>query len=282
MRTILALLLLLAGPLYAQRVVDFRYAGQTKGSDLPVQDSILAASREVSSNSFTVFRYGHADNFTNNVVWPHPSAAYTWLTSNAILYAVSDSDDDHATNASCRSLYIDGLDAEGDRAWEVIALAGETDVATTGTYVRLNDVFCYQAGAYGAVNAGTILVFADAATNDIVGYIEAGDGEAHQAVYTIPRGYSGHILHTVVFVDGSASKVSDVSLTVRPGALNSTNDFFASREAVTHHALFGERAHSYPGRPKFPELTDLWGYLTNPSGNPTRAELSAEILLIKD
>jgi len=57
-------------------------------------------------------------------------------------------------------------------------------------------VKCLDVGS-GGVNAGNILVTSAASTaspQDVIGFVSAGSGQSEQAQYTIPAGYTGHIV----------------------------------------------------------------------------------------
>jgi hypothetical protein len=103
-----------------------------------------------------------------------PSAA-------APLVLVSDS----ATDNTTRSVVIQGLDANFAPLTETIALNGTTNVTTTNSFLRIN-----QMSMLNSTNTGNITA---SISSTVYAKINAGVGQTQMSIYTVPAGYTFYL-----------------------------------------------------------------------------------------
>jgi len=106
---------------------------------------------------------------------------YTPPASAAPLVLVSDSASDNST----RSVVIEGLDANFVPLVETIALNGVTNVTTTNSFLRIN-----QMSMLNSTNTGNITAKIGAST---YAKINAGVGQTQMSIYTVPAGYTFYL-----------------------------------------------------------------------------------------
>lgn len=127
-------------------------------------------------------------------------ADFYYPTSAATVAAFSHSASDDGTSSplgsGARSVRVYGLDGNYNEISEEIILNAATPVTSTLEFLRVWRVKCLDVGS-GGVNAGNILVISNASTaspQDVIGFVTAGNGQSEQAQYTIPAGWTGHII----------------------------------------------------------------------------------------
>jgi hypothetical protein len=103
-----------------------------------------------------------------------PSAA-------APLVLVSDSASDNTT----RSVVIEGLGAGFVPLTETIALNGTTNVTTTNSFLRIN-----QMSMLNSTNTGNITA---SISSTVYAKINAGAGQTQMSIYTVPAGYTFYL-----------------------------------------------------------------------------------------
>jgi hypothetical protein len=130
-------------------------------------------------------KFGHAEiGTTYQDVTPFGNT--TLHTTAAVLGVVSSSTADVSPGGTgARLIYVVGLDANYEEIGELIALNGQTPVASTAEFLRVNRAYCLTAGS-GEKNAGNITI---TISGDTVALIEASFGQTQQVVYTVPLNY---------------------------------------------------------------------------------------------
>ena len=120
---------------------------------------------------------------------------------------------DNIAGTGARTVFIFGLDSNGDNLFEVVALNGQTPVLTTNTYLRINRAFVFTAGS-DLQNNGEICV-SDAAqvwsagspTTLLYHDIAATVGWGQVGTYTIPYNITTSVVGNLVFTsNANASK----------------------------------------------------------------------------
>jgi hypothetical protein len=104
--------------------------------------------------------------------------AYVYPSVAAPLVIVSDS----ASDTSALTIQIDGLDTNYNMVSEKIALNGTTNVTTTNSFLRIN-----QMSTTNGLNIGNITAKISSTT---YAKISAGIGQTQMSLYTVPNGYS--------------------------------------------------------------------------------------------
>jgi len=106
---------------------------------------------------------------------------YTPPASAAQLVLVSDS----ASDNTSRAVVIEGLDANFNRITETIALNGTSNVTTTKSFLRIN-----QMQMKNSTNTGNITA---SISSTVYAKINAGVGQTQMSIYTVPAGYTFYL-----------------------------------------------------------------------------------------
>jgi hypothetical protein len=106
---------------------------------------------------------------------------YVPPASAAPLVLVSDS----ASDNTSRSVVIEGLDANFAPLTETIALNGTTNVTTTNSFLRIN-----QMSMLNSTNTGNITA---SISSTVYAKINAGVGQTQMSIYTVPAGYTFYL-----------------------------------------------------------------------------------------
>ena len=132
-------------------------------------------------------------------IWPG-GGVYPWMTGATALQARSTSAQDAAAGTGASGVTISFLDtAYVPLAPAVVALNGLTPVAINApTAFRINAARLTAKGsgapAFGATNAGDIIIEDVAGPNTVRGIMPAGKGGLRQSIYTVPAGFTLQIL----------------------------------------------------------------------------------------
>jgi hypothetical protein len=170
----------------------------------PFMDWRIAAARGLDNIS-TIHKFGQtpAATTTFETVWAG-SGNYVYPSSSMVMRIVSDSVNDATGGSGAVNVTIEGLDANYAMQTETVELTGVTPVTLTNDYVRVYRA--YVSGAsITALNDGKIYIFDDAgtvtvagvptATTDVFAVIASDTNQTLQAVYTVPRGYTGYLMN---------------------------------------------------------------------------------------
>jgi len=138
--------------------------------------------------------------------------------ASAITMQVSSSDvNDDAGDAGALTVEIQGLDGDYAEQTETVTLNGQSQVATSNTYLRVFRMRVVTAGASGW-NEGTIYCGTGGPTAgkpDVVyGLIEPFQNQTLMALYTVPAGYRGVILQTIM--TSAVAKAVEGGIYIRP------------------------------------------------------------------
>ena len=106
---------------------------------------------------------------------------YTPPAAAAPLVLVSDS----ATDNTTRSVVIEGLGAGFVPLTETIALNGTSNVTTTNSFLRIN-----QMSMLNSTNTGNITA---SISSTVYAKINAGVGQTQMSIYTVPAGYTFYL-----------------------------------------------------------------------------------------
>lgn len=135
-----------------------------------------------------------------------PAAAGTMNVS-------SSSVDDTSAGTGARTIVLQGLDANYNEISETVTLNGQTTVASTKEFLRVNYITVATTGS-GKANAGIIYVGAGVNTAGVpatvYGAVYTGFNASTTACYTIPAGHTGYIVSGGISV-GQASGSSEVT-----------------------------------------------------------------------
>jgi len=151
----------------------------------------LQVSRGQVSYHKSLFKYGYNPLIinVNETVWDG-GGLYVYPTSAAVMYVSSSSTDDASTGTGARTILVSGLDANYEELEETVILNGQTQVATTGSFLRVFRAYVLTAGSDGT-NAGDIYIGTSGSsggvpTSTFYAKITAGEAQTLMAVYTVP------------------------------------------------------------------------------------------------
>lgn len=144
---------------------------------------------------------------------------YPFQSAAVALEILSTSAADAAAGTGARTVKIEGLTAAYTEQSEVVSLNGVGVVPLVNTYFRVNRCVCVTAGT-GNTNAGVItLRVAGAGATQAV--IDAGDGVAQQAVYTVPAGKTAFFIRREMGISRETAAVNvEAHVLVRRAAIS--------------------------------------------------------------
>lgn len=152
----------------------------------------LQVSKGQIAGATTLYKFARNSSVdtVEETVWEQ-GGIYVWPTSAALLYISSSSAADTDGGTGVNTIKVFGLDANYLEIEEEITLNGQTQVATTKSYLRVYRAYATLAGS-GGTAAGTIYIGTSGATGGVpTGDIYANLGESDQTllgVYTVPAG----------------------------------------------------------------------------------------------
>lgn len=158
-------------------------------------------------------------------------------------------------------IHVEGLTASGltwTVATETVILNGTTDVALSTGFVRMYRSFVLHAGSSG-FNEGNISIDVDG-TGEIGIYVNIGDSQTQQAIYTIPSGKTGYFLKGYVGISsgGNPANPASAQFTWRARLNNGTNGVFAIKGQVEVIANGGQYwIYEYAVPVGIPEKSDI-------------------------
>lgn len=213
-------------------------------------------------------------------VWDGGGDYTGWLqAADSIVVAAGGNEADDADGgAGARSVVVQGLDENWDLAQETIQLAGaDESEPTTTTFIRVFRVWVEEVGTYGAANTAAITLATDGA-GTIVALITADAGQTNMAIYTIPDGSRGLVVHVSASVD--TSKTASVKWLRRNNADDIVAPMPAKRIFHTITGLAGIFEHDFRAYTVFEARTDIWARAVTGSagGDPVQSDFA--ILLV--
>lgn len=129
-------------------------------------------------------------NSTEETIWEH-GGNYVFPTSAAVRYVSSSDANDTNGGTGANKIRVFGLDANYALIEEEVELAGQTQVATSLSYLRIYRAYVTLAGS-GGTAAGTVYVADSGASAGVpTGNVYASLGTSNQTllgVYTVPAG----------------------------------------------------------------------------------------------
>lgn len=129
-------------------------------------------------------------NATEETIWEQ-GGNYVWPTAASIMYVSSSDANDTNGGTGANKVKVFGLDANYLEIEEEVSLNGQTQVATTKSYLRVYRMYVSLAGS-GGTAAGTVYIASSGASAGVpTGTVYANLGIANQTqlgVYTVPAG----------------------------------------------------------------------------------------------
>lgn len=187
---------------------------------------------------------------------------------------------DTAAGAGAQVVTLEGMDGLGARITEDLFLDGATaSAATSLTFLRTDRTYVAdgRAGAYGGANIGTVVIEDAAGNNDMI-EIEAGEGQSQYCAYSVPIGKKGYVME--IRVQADSQKPADFRVFTRERILDAATPFGATRVKMHFDGVVGQETEQ-GSSPLLvlPALTDIW---IEAEGDGAQTEVSAdmEILLV--
>jgi hypothetical protein len=191
---------------------------------------------------------------------------YAYPGSAAPLVLVSDS----ASDTTALSVRIDGCGAGFVPLSETIALNGTTNVTTTNSFLRIN-----QMTVTNGTNVGNITAKISGTT---YAKINAGIGQTQMSIYTVPAGYTFYLY----YVQGDAS-IGFTSSTYMKYAEYNKNNSTGALTVLTQSTFVQSLNLPYNWQPiAHLEKTDLQFQVVASTGSPYTANIFAGGILIKN
>lgn len=206
---------------------------------------------------------------TTASVWDVDDTIYPWdaLAGGSVVNIERNS-----TSDTGKTVTVQGLDTSGNFLQEEITITG-ADQTGSAVFERVNRAFVSS----GATNVANIDIEAGAAGGTTVGRITAGLGQTLMALYTIPAGKTGYLLH------GTASGSSDTDATgfmmVRFGAGDYGTSAFRVGHSFELQLRGGQYDYTFQTPIPIPEFSDIEVRIVNRSNNK-RITAAFDILLV--
>jgi len=190
---------------------------------------------------------------------------YAYPGSASALTLVSDS----VSDTSALSIIISGLDANYAPITETIAMNGTTNVTTTKSFFRINNM-----STTNGLNAGNITAKIGVTT---YAKISTGIGQTQMSLYTVPAGYTLYLSY--VQADANIGFTSSSYLTFAEYNKDNTTGETNLLNQSTYVQAF-----QFPFATPVPhtEKTDIQFQVKASSGTNTIANIYAGGILIKD
>lgn len=139
-------------------------------------------------------------------VWPN-GGDFVPPTQARIHNIVSSSTNDDSAGTGARTVNVIGIDSGGSELSETVTMDGTTNVATSGSYLMINDMVVKTAGT-SLANEGIITATAQT-DSTVTSTIPADLGKSLQSTYQLPRGCVLHLDDWSISVDTTNSTSSE-------------------------------------------------------------------------
>jgi len=167
----------------------------------------VARGQIMGHSAVTVFGYNGDLDQTEESIWPDGGTVPHPTTASVLdIVSTSTDDDGSPVGTGARTVYIEGLNGSYNVVSETVTLNGTTAVATTNTYLYVNQFYVATAGS-GGVNAGEITAKVGATLYDL---IAVGYNQRTTAHYCVPAGYTAYLTEAVLTA-GQASGSTSVT-----------------------------------------------------------------------
>lgn len=183
------------------------YASQTqygKNEDFTLQ---VARGLVPGHTALSIFGYNGDVDTSEESVWPDGSTVPHPTVASALnIVSTSTDDDGSPVGTGARTVYIEGLDENYNTVSETVVLNGTTNVATTHSYLYVNQFYVATVGT-GGVNAGEITAKVSTTLYDL---IAVGYNQRTTAHYCVPAGYTAYLTSGIITA-GQASGSTSVT-----------------------------------------------------------------------
>lgn len=166
-----------------------------------------------SVTSMILYGYSTAVTTSESIIRDNSETVAIMTGSNTLTLVSSDTADATAGDGA-QSIYIVGLDENGDQQEETIPLLGTTSAESTLTFSRINRAVIFSAGGDTAP-VGTVYIgqgaIAGGKPTVINGVITPGTGWMRQGIISTPRNYVPYLANIIT----GAGKGKEVYFTIK-------------------------------------------------------------------
>ena len=181
------------------------YASQTqygKNEDFTLQ---VARGLVPGHTALSIFGYNGDVDTSEESVWPDGSTVPHPTVASALnIVSTSTDDDGSPVGTGARTVYIEGLDGSYNTVSETVVLNGTTNVATTHSYLYVNQFYVATVGT-GGVNAGEITAKVSTTLYDL---IAVGYNQRTTAHYCVPAGYTAYLTSGIITAGQASGSTS--------------------------------------------------------------------------
>jgi hypothetical protein len=215
----------------------------------------LQVSQGSVAGATSLYKFGYnADvDATEETIW-NEGGNYAFPASAAVVYLSSSSAADTSAGTGARTVTVEGLNASYVEISETVALNGQTQVATSASFLRINRAFVVTAGS-GGTSAGVVYVAVSGVSSGVptgVVYGNLGTGNQTQlAVYTVPANKTLYI-DTLIFTGAMSTATEYATAKFNTRELGGT---FRTRVIETIQSNSNLIPFAYPL--SIPEKTDI-------------------------
>ena len=240
----------------------------------------LQVSRGQITGHTTVYKFGYSTVIDGALlpIWNVAASRVYLTTAVAMTVSSSSANDTSPSGSGAHIVLIEGLDQNYNPISESIALAGQTAVATTKSYLRIIGITVIDKGVNGG-NVGTIYVGTGTVTTGVPAVIHElippGFNKEASGVYTVPAGYTAYFR-----VGGLSGQDTGAGyITGRLVISNQGSPFITS--AVTVFTT-GQVNYDFPYPIAIPEKSDVEARAITSSGTNTITSYFGMILIKND
>ena len=216
----------------------------------------LQVSRGQIPAHYPQFKFGFNPDVDDSTetVWAEGGLYYHPLSATQMKVSSSSDDDTANEGNGARTVELFGLDANYDEISEVVTLDGTSEVTTSKSFLRINRGIVRSAGdnevATGTIYAGTGTVTLGVPASIYLS-IKPEDGQTLMAIWTVPAGYTAHLMQTDATVATTQNnKYATVSVLAKPfGEVFQVKDKFVIAQ--------GNHSQKYNIPLSFAEKTDI-------------------------
>jgi hypothetical protein len=237
------------------------------------EEFYLQLARGHIANHYHIHKFGSVPemaNGTTGTIWDVNDTLYPWsaLNTPAVVNINRASASDNGLVVT-----VQGLDSDWKEQSENILITGENQSGTK-LWRRVNRAFISSLTA--STNIGNINIQAATAGGTTVARITAGEGQTLMAVYTIPAGKNGYLVH------GTASCQAGADATGRMLArFNTLTSVFRIGHIFEVSGAGGQYDYTFQAPLFLPEKTDI-DVRASVRTNKARVTAAFDVILIDD
>lgn len=153
--------------------------------NVPFKNAVITGQVEKAGFAAVIGHNTEVGN-TEEFIW-EPGGVQVLPSTAGVGSIVSTSADDAHGGVGAQTVVIEGLDAAWAQVNEIVTLSGTTPVSTVNEYLRINSVYCDDAGSAG-VNVGVVDI---SIAGNLQSRVDARDGIAMSGSFTVPSGHFG-------------------------------------------------------------------------------------------